>query len=154
MLVPVIVVLLTTDSEHFQLVHLTFDGDFFKSLIGVLITNLPSALFLFSGVITLGITAGVGCVVLGLFLGFSVSAAVGTFGVGHVIAQTWFYTPFEVYGFMLAGASGLSVTRRLLMLGETPLQAFRNTRLRGFSLLAHSVAFLSISAALEAAVTL
>lgn len=154
LLVPAVAVFLITDPEQFRSVHMTSERNFLKSLMGVLTTNLPSALFLFAGVITLGLTAGVGCIVLGLFLGFSVSTAVGTFGVGHVIAQTWLYTPFEVYGFVLAGASGLVATRRLLTLRETPLQVFRSTSLRAFSLLAHSMILLSISAVLEAAVTL
>lgn len=151
-LAPTGVVLFTVDSQYFRSTDAASEGDFLALLVGVLTTNLPSALFLFAGVVTLGIAAGVGCVLLGLFLGFSAKMAVGTFGVGHVIAQTWLYTPLELYGFVLAGASGLVVARHTLILGEHPLQASRNACPRALTLLAHAISFLAISAVLEAAV--
>lgn len=87
-----------------------------------------------------------------MLLGFSVKVAVGSFGIGDVITQTWIYTPFEVYGFILAGAWGLIVARRCLALRENPLQSYRNARSDALSLLAHSATILIVSAVLEAAV--
>ena len=151
-LFPAGTVILVVEPQYFQLGNMTCEGNFFTLLVSVLATNLPSALFLFAGIVTLGIAAGIGCVLLGMFLGFSVKVAVGTFGVGHVIVQTWIYTPFEVYGFILAGASGLVVARRILILGESPCQAYQNARSTALSLLAYSVIILVISAVIEATV--
>ena len=153
LLIPAGVVLAVSDSHSFVLRDSSSRGTFVSLLPHILMTNLSSALFLFSGTLTLGVTSAIGCVIVGLFLGFSVNAAIGTLGVEQVIAQTWFYTPFEVCGFVLAGASGLVSARYVLIEGKKPLCAYRIACPRSLILFAYAVIFLIVAAILEAAIT-
>lgn len=150
LLTPSIVVLSVTDLRYFELVSDPVEGTFWSLLVHIILTNFSSAIFLFAGIVTLGLGALVGSLVLGMFLTFSISTAIGTFGLSYIVAQTWFYTPLEIYGFVLAGASGLVVTRYIFIERKSPLQAFNCARSRSCTLLCHALLFLGVSAALEA----
>ena len=80
---------------------------YWQAVFHIVQTNIPTALSLFSGVITCGISSLFIIAMVGLFLGASVNVSVGMYGWQDVVAKTALYTPFEVGGFVLAGAAGL-----------------------------------------------
>lgn len=69
--------------------------------------NLGAALFLFSGVVTLGTTTLIGSAVLALYVGATVSLAGHSVGEGQLLIDVIWYVPFEFLGLVLAATSGL-----------------------------------------------
>lgn len=80
----------------------------------ILMRNVSVALGLFSGSVTLGISTGVLLLLVGAMLGWSVALSVATLGVVETLLRCWAYTPFELLGFVLAGAAGLTPVISLL----------------------------------------
>ncbi|MEX3610858.1 stage II sporulation protein M [Rothia sp. LK2588] len=106
---------------------------YFSSVGHILQTNVPTALSLFAGVITLGVAALFLLPLVGMFLGASMNVAVSIYGPGEVVARTVLYTPFEIAGFVVAATAGvlpLVVFTRRFIAGahsETSRNAPRNS---------------------------
>lgn len=84
------------------------------TFVDILKVNVPAALFLYSGIVTLGVTALAAGAGVGLYLGHSIALSVATLGPARVFSRTFLYTPFELYAFVLALASGLTPVSWLL----------------------------------------
>ena len=82
-------------------------SSYLNSVLHVLQTNVPTALSLFSGVITCGVATLFLAPLVGVFLGASVNVAVDIYGPSEVISRTALYTPFEIAGFVVAAAAGV-----------------------------------------------
>lgn len=75
--------------------------------IRIISGNLLSALFMFSGVLTFGLTTFISMFFTGVFFGLSISTAVSAAGMGNLIAESGSYLPLEILGFIAAGTAGL-----------------------------------------------
>lgn len=84
----------------------SFSKHFIELCLMILAVNYSTMLFLFSGTFTLGVSTLVGIFLSGSFLGISVRVAITHNGVGKVLMQTLLYTPWEIIGFIMAGAAG------------------------------------------------
>ncbi|MGD9959752.1 stage II sporulation protein M [Nocardioides sp.] len=69
--------------------------------------NLSAALLLYSGVVTVGLTAILGLIGVGAFVGGTLDVAVHNAGWSGVLGSTWPYILLEFGGMVLAAAAGL-----------------------------------------------
>ncbi len=123
-------------------------------LLQILGTNLAAACLMFAGLLTFGLAAAAMAAAAGLYLGHSVATAVAALGTAEVVARAWLYTPLEVYGLVLAVASGLTgVTEALFRDHAGPVEAARQARRRSLGLIVQAICVLILAAVLEAAST-
>lgn len=87
----------------------------------ILAVNYSTMLFLYSGVVSLGLSTLVSLFLSGAFLGTSVKVATAHHGAWAVLSQTFLYTPWEIAGFVIAGAAGLYPCVRALTSKDTGL---------------------------------
>lgn len=114
----------------------------------ILAVNYSTMLFLYSGVVSLGLTTVVSLFLSGAFLGTSVKVATVHHGAWEVLTQTFLYTPWEIAGFIIAGAAGLYPSIRAVVAKKAGLiSGF--SMLRSLLLLAVASVVLLIAAIIE-----
>lgn len=122
----------------------------------ILTRNTLAALLLYSGVLTLGVSALGGLVMTSIFVGATMSVGVTNSGVGGLLGDTGAYLPFEFGGILLAGAAGLYPLIRGVWAGSTGARSFTSTYLGGVAgslrLLVPGLVLILAGAAIEAAV--
>ena len=114
----------------------------------ILAVNYSTMLFLYSGVVSLGLTTVVSLFLSGAFLGTSVKVATAHHGAWEVLTQTFLYTPWEIAGFIIAGAAGLYPSMRAVVAKKAGLISGFAMR-RSLLLLAVASIVLLIAAVIE-----
>ncbi|MGO3752687.1 hypothetical protein ACTXK0_14755 [Corynebacterium variabile] len=77
-----------------------------RSFGSILATNASTALFLYSGAITLGLTSIAATGLLGAFIGASMRTVVSNVGFHQMFSDGYYYMPFEFLGFILSATAG------------------------------------------------
>lgn len=73
----------------------------------ILVRNLGAIALLYSGVMTLGLTALMSLAMVGMYVGATMAVGVSNVGTWQVVGDTWFYAPIEFGGCVVAAAAGL-----------------------------------------------
>ena len=87
---------------------------FGSSFSAIFLQNFSVVLFLFSGVLTLGLTSLVSLTMMSIYVGATLSVATTNGGVGAVLSDTGSYIGLEFLGMVLAATAGLCPVFALL----------------------------------------
>jgi len=122
------------------------------SFATIFITNVGTAFLLFSGVVTVGISALFGGLALGGFIGATFTVAAGTVGTAAAAGSIGWYAPLEFAGFIVAAAGGFSPAVGVLLRksGESRRAAYVSALPRAGLFALVSVGMLGIAAGVEA----
>lgn len=122
----------------------------------ILARNVGAALFLFSGVVTLGATTLIGSAVLALYVGATISLGVHSVGEGQLLTDVIWYVPFEFLGLVLAATSGFQPAAGLAMgvfrRRPVTLTTFVNDLARSLETMVIALVLIIVGAAIEAIV--
>lgn len=131
------------------------DG-FGETFVGVLALNLPVAASLAAGIVSAGLFTLVSGLLLGLYLGATVTAAVNTVGVGDLIGSVASYVGVEMLGLLAAALGGLLPLATAIAGPREPSQGALRRYAAGIApagvLVITGIALLIIGAAIESAV--
>ncbi|UVJ40128.1 hypothetical protein [Arthrobacter sp. CJ23] len=120
----------------------------------ILVRNLGAALVLYSGVVTLGLTTLVGCGVLALYIGATMSLGMHSTGGSNLVNDVIWYVPFEFLGLVMAATAGFQPVVGLgsRLLNDTPVTvaSFVDDVARSLGTLLLAVALIASGAAIEA----
>ncbi len=133
--------------------------DFDDLLVAVAARNLPVAATLAAGIVSFGVLSAVSTLLLGLYLGATMTAAANTVGVGTLFADVAGYAVIEMLGLALAAIAGFLPIATMLV-GARHRAGFRRSAfgryLDGIRLaawpLGAGVVLLAVGALVEAAV--
>jgi uncharacterized membrane protein SpoIIM required for sporulation len=90
-------------------------GSLFGSTFSaILVQNLGVVLFLFSGVLTFGVSSVASLSMISIYVGATMSVATTDGGTGGVLADTGSYVGLELLGMLLAATAGLCPVFALL----------------------------------------
>ena len=122
----------------------------------ILMTNLPAATGLASGIVTVGSFSALSGLLLGIFLGATVTASVNTIGAGPLAESVISYALIEMVGLSLAAVAGF-LPLAYAVVGKVRrnhglLKCYRNGLLPAGILLGTSFALLLVGAAIESLV--
>lgn len=81
-------------------------GGFIDTLLGILALNLPVAASLAAGIVSAGVLTAVSGLLLGLYLGATVSGALNTVGTGALLASVLPYAGIEMLGLAAVAVAG------------------------------------------------
>ena len=87
---------------------------FGSSFAAIFVQNISVVLFLFSGVLTLGLTSLVSLTMMSIYVGATMSVATTNGGVAAVLSDTGSYIGLEFLGMVLAATAGLCPVFALL----------------------------------------
>ncbi len=116
--------------------------------------NLSAALLLYSGVITVGLTAGLGLLGVAAFVGGTLDIAVHNAGWSAVLGSTWSYVLLEFGGMVVAAAAGLhplvsTVLTKREDIHTGPVRRYLAALTPSLKLLAASMTLIVAAAAIE-----
>lgn len=77
------------------------------SFVTILLHNLLAVMFLYSGVLTLGLTSVLGIGMVSAYVGATVAVGVHNVGTGQILSDTGAYAFLEFGGCIVAAAAGL-----------------------------------------------
>lgn len=131
------------------------DG-FGGTFIGILSLNLPVAASLAAGIVSVGLFTMVSGLLLGLYLGTTVTAAVNTVGVADLLGSVATYVGVEMLGLLAAALGGLLPVATALAGPREPSQGVLRRYAAGIApagvLILTGVGLVIIGAAIESAV--
>jgi uncharacterized membrane protein SpoIIM required for sporulation len=121
----------------------------FWAIIG---RNLSTALLLYSGVCTAGVTTLLAGVLLGGYVGATFGAAVTAVGLARAAGSILWYAPLEMVGLLLAAVAGLTpvVTMLVRRPGSPRFRTYTDSLAASLRLGALAAAVLVVAAILEA----
>jgi uncharacterized membrane protein SpoIIM required for sporulation len=128
------------------------------SLATILIQNLGTVMFLYSGVLTLGLTSILSVGMLSAFVGATMSVGISNVGGLQMMAHTGAYIPLEFGGCVVAAAAGLYPALTLLArvfndnADTNVLGTYLNAVYTSLKVLGCAVALILTAAAIEATV--
>jgi hypothetical protein len=131
-----------------------FDGSFFP----ILIQNLSAAMFLYSGVLTLGLMSVVGMGLVSVYIGATAAVGIHNVGVGQILGHTGAYVFLEFGGCIVAAAAGLypiaAAARHVFTEGATTAVAgaYLSSAYTSLKIFACAVGLILAGAAIEATV--
>ncbi|WP_144662416.1 hypothetical protein [Paenarthrobacter nicotinovorans] len=124
--------------------------------VQILARNVGAALFLFSGVVTLGATTLIGSAVLALYVGATVSLGTHSVGQGQLLTDVIWYVPFEFLGLILAATAGLQpvagMAAGFIRHSPVSLSTFVINVARSLGTMALALLLIVVGAAIEAIV--
>lgn len=125
-------------------------------LVQIVARNIPLAMLMFAGVVTLGLTTLVSTAVLSLYVGATLGAASGNVGLASALWSIAAYAPLEFAGFLVASYAGLrpvvGAVRRSVVHEAGALAAYLDAARGAVTTLAVGLALLLAGAAVEALV--